>query len=188
MAMKMMLRVGVLMLSAQTAFAQEATPVDRPTKETATLGQVYTASVNAPWETRCTKTDRDTDPCQLFQLLRDEQGGPVAEVNLFGVPAGGEAAAGAAFVAPLETSLPSGVVIRIDSNEAKVYPFSFCNTYGCVARIGFTAEELAKLKAGKGVVFQIVPAAAPDKSVNLSMSLDGFTAGFNAVAQTVVAP
>jgi invasion protein IalB len=188
MAMKKIIGFGIFVLMAQTAFAQDAAPPEKPTKETATLGQIYVESESAPWETRCTKTDRAADPCQLFQLLRDADGGPVAEVNFFAVPAGSEAAAGAAFVAPLETSLPSGVIIQVDSNEAKVYPFSFCNSYGCVARIGFTADELANLKSGNKAIFQIVPAAAPDAVVRLSMSLAGFTAGFDAVAATISQP
>lgn len=155
------------------------------TKETAALGQIYVAGKSDPWETRCTKTDGAKDPCQLFQLLRDDKGGAVAEVNLFGVLPGGKAAAGAAIVAPLETLLSTGVVIQIDDEEPKVYPFAFCNSYGCVSRLGFTAEELELLKTGKSAEITIVPAAAPDNKVVLTMSLSGFTAGFDEVAATL---
>lgn len=180
---------------AQDAAAPEAAPAAAPlTKDTATVGQVYVASTSAPWETRCTKTEAGNDPCQLFQLLKDDKGSPVAEVNLFGVVPNPNAAAdapvaaaGAAVVAPLETLLAAGVVLQIDDKEAKVYPFAFCNSYGCVARIGFTADELANMKSGKQVSVAIVPAVAPDKKVVLTMSLDGFTAGFDAVAATLPA-
>lgn len=179
----MVLVMGVPLVGfAQDAAAPAAAPL---TKETAQKGQIYVASKSDPWETRCTKTDTDKDPCQLFQLLRDDKGGAVAEVNLFGVAPGGKAAAGAAVVAPLETLLSAGVVIQIDDKEAKVYPFAFCNSYGCVARLGFTAEELDMLKAGTIAKVVIVPAAAPDNSVTLTMSLAGFTAGFDAVAATL---
>ena len=55
---------------------------------------------------------------------------------------------------------------------------------GCVARVGFTAEEIAAFKAGGKATMTIVPAVAPDKTVALDMSLKGFTAGFDAVAAT----
>ncbi len=178
-----------VMSLAQDAAAAPAAPL---TKETAKTGQVYTASKSDPWETRCTKTDAGTDPCKLFQLLHDDKGGPVAEVNLFAVAPNPNAvagdpvaAAGAAIVAPLETLLSTGVVIQIDDKEAKVYPFAFCNRYGCVARIGFTAAELDMLKAGTAAKITIVPAAAPQNKVTLAMSLSGFTAGFDAVAATL---
>lgn len=171
---------------AQDAAAPAAEAPAPLTKETAQIGQIYVASKSDPWETRCTKTDGAKDPCQLFQLLRDEKGGAVAEVNLFGVAPGGKAAAGAAVVAPLETLLSAGVVIQIDDKEAKVYPFAFCNSYGCVARIGFTAEELDMLKAGTAAKIAIVPAAAPENNVTLTMSLAGFTAGFEEVAATLL--
>lgn len=172
-------------LAQDAAAPAAATPAAPLTKETAQLGQIYVASASDPWETRCTKTDGAKDPCQLFQLLRDEKGGAVAEVNLFGVLPGGKAAAGAAVVAPLETLLPTGVVIQIDDKDPKVYPFAFCNSYGCVSRIGFTPEELDQLKAGKAATVTIVPAAAPDNKVVLKLSLAGFTAGFEAVAATL---
>jgi invasion protein IalB len=75
--------------AAAPAAPAAATPAAPLTKETAAIGQIYVASKSDPWETRCTKTDGAKDPCQLFQLLRDEKGGAVAEVNLFGVLPGG---------------------------------------------------------------------------------------------------
>lgn len=183
MALAVCVAMTPVMGLAQDAAAPAAAPL---TKETAQLGQIYVASKSDPWETRCTKTEEAKDPCQLFQLLLDDKGGAVAEVNLFGVLPGGKAAAGAAVVVPLETLLASGVVIQIEDKDPKVYPFAFCNSYGCVSRIGFTAEELDQLKAGKSATITIVPAAAPENKVVLTMSLAGFTAGFEEVAATLV--
>lgn len=187
MALAVCVAMAPVLGLAQDAATDGAAPaVAAPlTKDTAQIGQIYVAGKTDPWETRCTKTDGPKDPCQLFQLLRDDKGGPVAEVNLFGVKPGGKAAAGAAVVAPLETLLSTGVVIQIDDKEPKIYPFAFCNSYGCVARIGFTAEELDQLRSGTSATITIVPAAAPENKVALKMSLSGFTAGFDAVAATL---
>jgi invasion protein IalB len=173
----------VLMLGSAVAQDAAATPPAPPTKDTATLGQMYVASTSAPWETRCTKTDGAVDPCELFQLLRDESGGAVAEFAMFAIPEG-EVVAGATVMAPLETLLETGLILSVDGAEPKGYPFAFCTSYGCVARVGLTKDELAAMKAGSEAVLTIVPAAAPDVKVALKLSLKGFTAGFDAVAET----
>lgn len=191
-------------LSAAPLFAQEATqePAAQPedlsmgataapeplTKETAQVGQGYLGAQFDQWEQRCEKTEDGKDPCQLFQLLRSADGSPVAEFSIFALPPGGQAAAGATIVAPLETLLTEALTIAIDKAPAKIYPFTFCTNAGCVARVGFTAEDVAGFKKGAKATVTLVPAAAPDKKVNLDVSLKGFTAGFDAVAATVPAP
>ena len=161
---------------AQDAATPAEAPVAPPTLETAELGQVYLAEKSDPWELRCTKIETGQGPCQIFQLLRDDAGGEVAEFNMFEIPDGNEAAAGAVVVVPLETMLEPGLILQIDDNAPRGYPFSFCNSYGCIARPGFTEEELGWMKAGSQAVLTITPAMAPDTKVALTLSLKGFTA------------
>lgn len=145
------------------------------------VGSTYTKASFEQWEQRCVKQADGNDPCQLYQLLKDAQGTSVAEINMFGLPEGGEAVAGATVIVPLETLLTAGMRFGIDDAEPKVYPFTFCGRIGCVARIGFTADELAAFKKGAKGVLTIVPAVAPKEKVVLDVSLKGFTAGFDAV-------
>ena len=159
-----------------------AAPAAMLTKETAQVGQAYLAGTFELWEQRCEKTADGNDPCQLFQLLKDSSGNAVSEFSIFALPAGSEAVAGATILAPLETLLTANLTIAIDSSKAKVYPFTFCAEIGCVARVGFTAEEVAQFKKGAKATMTIVPAAAPSEKVALDISLKGFTAGFDAVA------
>ena len=49
-----------------------------------------------------------------------------------------------------------------------------------MARVGFTTDELNQFKRGNSAALSIVPAAAPDQTVTLTISLAGFTAGFGA--------
>ncbi|MGB3245888.1 MAG: invasion associated locus B family protein, partial [Sulfitobacter sp.] len=70
------------------------------------LGKPYTKELIGAWEMRCIKTEEETDPCQMYQLLDDGQGNPVAEVSLFRLPGSGKAEAGATIVVPLETAIP----------------------------------------------------------------------------------
>ena len=147
-------------------------------------GSSYTAGTFEAWQQKCVRTENGADPCQLYLLLKDSTGNSVAEFTMFNLPKGSEgpAVAGATFVAPLETLLPAGMTLQIDASKGKLYPFTFCTGIGCVARIGFTAEEVTALKSGANAKIIIVPFVAPDEKVELTMSLKGFTAGYDAVA------
>jgi invasion protein IalB len=84
-------------------------------------------------------------------------------------------------IVPLETLLTSNLVMVVDAGKTRSYPFSFCSTVGCVARIGFTQAEVDGFKKGNMAKLTIVPAVAPDQKVDLSVPLTGFTAGYDAV-------
>ncbi|UOA27340.1 invasion associated locus B family protein [Pseudosulfitobacter sp. DSM 107133] len=142
------------------------------------LGKPYTSETIGAFEIRCIKTEAETDPCQMYQLLDDGQGSPVAEFSLFRLPEGGKAVAGATLVVPLETSLPAQLKIAVDNGKARTYPYAFCNPVGCYARIGLVAEDVAAFKRGANATITIVPALAPDQTVNLTLSLKGFTDSF----------
>lgn len=191
---------GFLALSGTALLAQEATTdapaADAPATEAPAanadalsmgtppadgVGSTYSKATFDAWDQRCVKTADGNDPCQLYQLLKDAEGTSVAEINMFSLPEGGQAAAGATIIVPLETLLTAGLRFAIDTAEPKVYPFTFCAQIGCVARVGFTAEELAAFKKGAKGVLTIVPAVSPKNTVTVDVSLKGFTAGFDAV-------
>lgn len=147
------------------------------------VGDTYVAANFDAWEQRCVKTSLGADPCQLYQLLKDGEGNNVAELSFFSLPEGSEgpAVAGATFIAPLETLLTNGLTLKVDEGTSRAYPFTFCGQIGCVARLGFTAEEVAEFKRGGNTLLTIVPFVAPDRKVELTASLKGFTAGMEAV-------
>ncbi|RLJ41748.1 invasion protein IalB [Litoreibacter meonggei] len=152
------------------------------------VGSTYKVSEHGDWELRCIKAPEGTkDPCQLYQLLEDQQGNSVAEINLFSLPQDDKLAAGATIVTPLETLLTQNVQLSVDGGKPKVYPFTFCTAIGCFSRVGFTAGDVAAFKGGNLAKIVVVPAQAPDQKVELSMSLKGFTAGFDAVTAAVSA-
>lgn len=151
--------------------------------EAPALGSTYVMAEHGAWDQRCIKTETGNDPCELYQLLRDEQGNAVAEFKLFSLPEGGKAAAGATIITPLETLLTAELRLSVDGSPARRYPYSYCTAVGCFARLGFTAEEVEQFKRGASATVTIVPAAAPDRTVALTASLKGFTAGYAAVAE-----
>lgn len=195
-ALALILALAATPLMAQTEAApatEEAAPADGATAENLAMGQevgaadgpgsTYTAANFEAWEQKCVRTESGVDPCQLYLLLKDQDGNSVAEFTMFNLPKGSEgpAVAGATFIAPLETLLPAGMSLQIDATKGKVYPFTFCAPIGCVARIGFTAEEITAMKAGGSAKITIVPFVAPNEKVELTLSLKGFTAGYDAV-------
>ncbi|EKX59098.1 invasion associated locus B family protein [Cereibacter sphaeroides] len=145
------------------------------------IGSTYVAATHGDWEQRCVRTEDGADPCQMYQLLKDGEGNSVAEISMFALPAGQQAAAGATIVAPLETLLTANLTMGVDAAKPKVYPFSWCNRAGCFARVGFTQAEVDAFKKGNKSVVTIVPAVAPDQKVALNVSLKGFTAAYDAV-------
>lgn len=197
--------ISTLALTTTMAFAQDSTQdaaEDAPASDTAPVadgnsadglstgtpvqdgpqvGQTYIAETFQDWELRCVVADGGKDPCQLYQLLKDGEGNSVAEFSMFDLPAGGQAVAGATIITPLETLLTAELRLSVDGGQAKRYPYSFCSGVGCFSRVGFTAEEITQFKRGVSGQVTIVPAAAPDDTVDLKVSLSGFTAGWNAV-------
>ncbi|PWJ20385.1 invasion associated locus B family protein [Jannaschia seohaensis] len=154
-------------------------------EEVATPGQgpsIYIREEHGDWEIRCLENPGDgPDPCQMFQRLSDQNGNPTADVNVFDLPDGGEIVAGATILTPLQTLLTAQVTMRIDNGPARRYPFSFCDTSGCYARLGLTADDVNRMRRGAAATVIVVPAQAPDQQAELTMSLTGFTAGYEAV-------
>lgn len=166
----------------QTAPSQEDAMGLSMGQQDAGVGQTYTREEHGDWEVRCIRTDGGNDPCQLYQLLQDGDGNNVAEISIFPLPEGGQAVAGATIITPLETLLTAQISLRVDSGAVKRYPFSWCSTVGCFSRIGFTADEVSSFRRGAAATLTIRPVAAPDQTVDLKISLSGFTAGYDAVA------
>lgn len=164
------------------ADATAAAPAAAPTGNG--VGEPYVAESFEAWELRCVRTEDGSDPCQLYQLLKDkETDKPVAEISLLALPEGGEAVAGATIIVPLETLLTQQLNITVDKGKTKRFPFTFCAEVGCVARVGFTQEDIDAFKKGSVATVTVVPVAAPDQTVNVDISLKGFTAGFEAVTK-----
>jgi len=167
--------------TAPAADAATAEGLAMGISEEVEVGQTYVREEHGDWQVRCVRAAEGDDPCNLYQLLRDSEGNSVAEISVFSLPPGNAAAAGATIITPLETLLTQQILLDVDGGTAKRYPFTFCNQVGCFARVGFTEDEVAAFRAGSVANMVIVPAAAPNQTVDLTISLVGFTAGLAAV-------
>jgi invasion protein IalB len=135
-------------------------------------------STHGDWEVRC---EPNGDNCFLYQLARDANNSPVAEISLVKLPEGGEAAAGVTVVTPLGTFLIPGLGMQIDSGQGRQYEFAFCSQVGCFARFGLTTESINAMKRGRTATLRVAAVQAPDTPIDLRVSLTGFTAGFDAL-------
>ncbi|MDO5631379.1 MAG: invasion associated locus B family protein [Paracoccus sp. (in: a-proteobacteria)] len=163
--------------TTEPAAAADAAPAEPQ------LGAYYVKSTQTDWTVRCINTENPVDPCEMYQLLRDEGGNSVAEVTMIPL-SGGQVAAGATMVAPLETDLIAGLTLRVDQGQARTYPFNLCTSIGCVSRVGFTQAELDQLRRGRAATISLVPFGGdPRDPVSLNMSLSGFTAAINELTE-----
>lgn len=168
---------------AAAAPATEAPATEAPAAAEAPaadgLGTVYLKGTEGDWEMRCIRVEAtQIEPCQMYQLLKDKSGNSVAEVSIFPLPAGQQAIAGATISVPLETLLTANLSLQIDKSKPRAYPYTWCDRESCIARVGFTKEDLAALKGGNVATLTIVPVVAPDQKVTLDMSLKGFTKSY----------
>jgi len=177
--------VALLAPTTQTQAQTTAPELDLGQTVEPQLGDRYAKEQYGNWTLACIRTEAESDPCSLLQVVLDDQGAPVAEVSLFKLEEGGEAVAGATIIVPLETLLPAQLTISIDGAPGKRYNYAFCNQVGCVAQIGLTAQDIQAYSQGKAATIQLVPAPAPDQVITMPMSLDGFSAGFDAVEVVV---
>lgn len=182
-AMTALLAATAPLAAQESESASPATALDlgQPVGTEMQLGDRYLKEQFGDWQLACIKTDLETDPCSLLQVLQDELGNSVAEVSLFRLSGGGQAVAGATIVVPLETLLPAQLTIAVDDEAGKRYGYTLCNQIGCVAQIGLTQADIDAYKRGSAATVSLVPAQAPDQRVELTMSLSGFTAGFDVV-------
>ena len=164
----------------QAETTSEATELDMGRE--VDVDPTYIKETHGDWQLKCFRSEGQEDLCQMYQLLTEDAGNPVAEVSIFKLPEGSQAAAGATIVVPLGTLLSQDLRMSVDGGPAKSFSYSFCSVVGCFARIGMTAADLEAFKKGSNAVLQIVPAQAPDQKVNIKMSLSGFTAALENVS------
>lgn len=127
------------------------------------------------WTLRCDAPPSGAlaGPCYMVQDIAAPEGqGRIAQmiVGHFGK----ERLLGALVFVPLGIRLPPGLLIGVDQNEPRRFPFQFCSPNGCQAQIALDDAFLAELKAGAKAhtVFE----DADGRKIAVDVSLRGFTA------------
>ncbi|HET7314601.1 invasion associated locus B family protein [Salinisphaera sp.] len=131
------------------------------------------------WEVRCPKSG-DQNQCEMTQLVESPQSGkPIMRV-VMGYPPQIDSAA-MIFILPLGTRLAPGVQLSVDGDQARRFPFQICLAQGCRADFPIEDSLLNKLKHGQTAQVTII--GPKGDQIDLKVSLSGFTAANDAIAQ-----
>ncbi len=133
------------------------------------------------WSGRCeTLKGVDGERCYIFQRLVTKKDGdylPVLHVLVGYITADGKP--GLFATVPLGVSLPQGLQISVDGGEAVSFGYSHCNNQGCLGALALSDQLIAEMKAGKQALITVH--SGSQQPVSITVSLSGFTAGFNAL-------
>ena len=134
------------------------------------------------WNVRCiTSNPGEIDKCEIQQLLFLNENTPIADISIFKLPEGDRAIAAANVMVPLETLLTKKFRFAFSEDLVKEFPYSFCNQNGCLVRMGLLKEDIEAMKKGSSSELSITHISSPEASINLSLSLSGFTAAFDII-------
>ena len=164
--------------------AQEASGLSlgKPLETIREPGEIYLAGNKGDWNVRCiTGNPGEIDKCEIQQLLFLNENTPVADISIFKLPDGERAIAAANVMVPLETLLTKKFRFAFSEDSVKEFPYSFCNQNGCLVRMGLLEEDIEAMKKGSSSELSITHISSPEGSVNLSLSLNGFTAAFDVI-------
>lgn len=133
------------------------------------------------WSARCeTPKDTEKERCFIFQRLvtrKDDAYIPVLHVLVGYITA--DSRPGLFATVPLGVSLPQGLKLSVDGGDAVSFGYSHCNNQGCLGALALSEELIAKMKAGQQALITFHSGA--QQPVTISVSLQGFTAGFKAL-------
>lgn len=130
------------------------------------------------WEVGCLP---ETTQCEMQQVAVDSDGNPVILARMVRLPEAAQAQALIVFNTPLGTLLPPGLSVQIDSAPANPLPFEWCVQEGCIVRLGLREPDVLAMKRGSEVKLTVASIADPETPVVLTLSLTGFTAGFDSL-------
>ena len=173
-----------LLIINNLALSQEASGLSlgKPLETLREPGEIYLAGNKGDWNVRCiTGNPGEADRCEIQQLLFINENTPIADISIFKLPAGEIAVAAANVMVPLETLLTKKFRISFSEESKKEFPYSFCNKNGCLVRMGLLEEDIEAMKKGASSEISITHISKPDSAINLSLSLDGFTAAFEII-------
>ena len=164
--------------------AQEASGLSlgKPLETIREPGEIYLAGNKGDWNVRCIAgKPGEIDKCEIQQLLFLNENSPIADISIFKLPEGERAVAAANVMVPLETLLTKKFRFAFSEGLVKEFPYSFCNQNGCLVRMGLLQEDIEAMKKGSSSELSITHIANPKASINLSLSLKGFTAAFEII-------
>ncbi|WP_224814799.1 invasion associated locus B family protein [Hasllibacter sp. MH4015] len=176
------------------ALAQDE-PLVLPDRAEVEPGEPYVSDIFRDWQIRCIRAEGDEAPdrCEMFQLLEEENGNPVAEFRISAALfEQDDTVATATILTPLDTLLSPGLQIQIDDNPPATVPYAFCRPIGCFVQLALTADDISQFESGADTAVRLF-ALIRDESGQMGgapvptvASLRGFTAAFASLEERMV--
>lgn len=139
----------------------------------------FLRETHGDWDIRCATSDPER--CFMVLIGTNAQGTPMVEISLVKFQTVGPSPAGTTVIVPLGTALPEGVVLQVDDGDRYRFSYEFCAPAGCVANLALTPELVIAMKGGFLATITFSAASDPETPVSVPISLQGFTAAYNAL-------
>ena len=134
-------------------------------------------SVHKDWQIRCdTPPGAKSEQCAMIQSVTAEDRANVGLTVIVLKTADAKSRL-MRVVAPLGVLLPSGLGLKIDTNDVGRAGFVRCLPNGCIAEVVMDDELIKKLRTGKSATFIIFQ--TPEEGIGFPMSLNGFGEGYD---------
>jgi invasion protein IalB len=132
------------------------------------------------WTVRCEEVDSDGQPeCIMYQNLVMRTGGqPVLQLSVGFAPPDNQPMV--VLNLPLGIYLPPGIGIRIDEAPPARFPVERCDPDGCQAVMKLRDTTVEQLRQGSKLEIEFHDGER--QPLEMPLSLDGFSAAFDAVA------
>jgi invasion protein IalB len=166
---KSSIALGVMLGLAGAAAAQGTSPEAAPV---ATGPGSIVKGTHGAWQVSCrTPPGAKEEKCALVQSVTAEDRPNVGLTVVF-YKAIGEDKKLLRVVVPLGVLLPTGLGLKIDSQDVGNAPFLKCGKRGCVAEVVLQDEVIAKMKKGQTAMFIIFD--TPEAGIGIPVALQGF--------------
>jgi len=134
--------------------------------------------IYSPWTKFCLKNPNDANAKQVCFTGKDariESGMPVVAAVL--IEPEGEPKKILRVTLPLGMQLIHGTRVIIDNNQPMTAPYVICFTNGCMADYEATADMIAKMKKGQGLVVQAINSTG--QPISLVLPLTDFAKAYD---------
>jgi invasion protein IalB len=141
------------------------------------MAQGVSKGMHGDWETRCDKpAGAQEEICSMMQFVTAEDRDNVG-LSVIVLKTADKKSKVMRVLAPLGVLLPSGLGLKIDSNEMGRAGFVRCLPDGCLAEVILDEDLLGKLRNGKTATFVIFQ--TPEEGIGIPMGLKGFGEGYD---------
>lgn len=140
-------------------------------------GEPPVRSTHGDWQIRCdTPAGAQDEQCVLMQFVTAEDRDNVG-LTVIILKTADKQARIMRVLAPLGVLLPSGLGLKIDTEDMGRAGFVRCLPNGCVAEVILEDQLLTSLRSGSTATFIIFQ--TPEEGIGIPISLNGFGPGFD---------